>query len=167
MKTAAATTTHTAEQCAGECSQPGRPSRASQWFCRMAYAVVFVLNVQCALSFCIVPDQFMGAYELSGTAGRAAVQGIGIAFLMWNATYPPVIASPQRFRSLAVVVLVQQAIGLVGESLLRASLPVQNGVLAESITRFIWFDGAGLILMAAAFATLAVSSARGARRQRQ
>ncbi len=167
VRAAAATTTHTAEQRAGECSQPGRPNRASQWFCRIAYTVVFVLNVQCALSFCIVPDQFMGAYELSGTAGRAAVQGIGIAFLMWNATYPPVIASPQRFRSLAVVVLVQQAIGLVGESLLRASLPVQNGVLAESITRFIWFDGAGLILMAAALATLAVSSARGARRQRQ
>lgn len=167
MKPAAATIENAAEQRADGGILAGRPSRASLWFCRIAYAIVFILNVQCALSFCLAPDQFMGAYELSGTAGRVAVRGIGIAFLMWNATYPPVIAAPQRFRSLAAVVLAQQTIGLVGESLLRASLPEQNAVLAGSITRFIVFDGAGLVLMAAAFAMLAVSSARAGRRQRR
>lgn len=55
--------------------------------------------------------------------GAAAVQGLGIAFLMWNATYPAVIASPLRFRAVAVIVLVQQAIGLAGESWLRFGCP--------------------------------------------
>lgn len=121
---------------------------------RIAVALVFALNVQCALQFVLWPEAFAGAYELSGVAGEAAVRGLGVAFLMWNATYPAVIASPRRFRALYVVVLVQQAIGLVGETAILLGLPGGHEVLAASILRFIAFDAAGLILMAAAFAWL-------------
>lgn len=121
---------------------------------RIAVAIVFVLNVQCALQFAFWPASFAGAYELSGVAGEAAVRGLGVAFLMWNATYPAVIASPRRFRALYVVVLVQQAIGLVGESAILLGLPAGHDVLAASILRFIAFDAAGLIVVAAAFAWL-------------
>ena len=73
---------------------------------------------------------------------------------MWNATYPAVIASPLRFRAVAVIVLVQQAIGLAGESWLRFGLPAGHAALSASIERFILFDAAGLVLMAAAFGWL-------------
>ena len=123
--------------------------RAAAWAVRLAFAFVFAANVQCALSFVLQPAAFAPAYELSGVAGSVAVQGLGVAFLMWNATYPAVIASPHRFRPLSIVVLVQQAIGLVGESWIRLSLPDGHTVLAANIERFIAFDAFGLVLMAA------------------
>lgn len=131
-----------------------RSARTAAVFVRIAFAIVFVVNVQCAVSFVLQPGAYAPAYELSGTAGAVAVQGLGIAFLMWNATYPAVIASPLRFRAVAVIVLVQQAIGLAGESWLRFGLPAGHAALSASIERFILFDAAGLVLMAAAFGWL-------------
>ena len=115
---------------------------------------VFAINVQCAASFVLWPDAYAPSFEVAGVPGAAAVQGLGIAFLMWNATYPAVIASPLRFRAVAVIVLVQQAIGLAGESWLRFGLPAGHAALSASIERFILFDAAGLVLMAAAFGWL-------------
>ena len=57
-------------------------------------------------------------------------------------------------RAVAVIVLVQQAIGLAGESWLRFGLPAGHAALSASIERFILFDAAGLVLMAAAFGWL-------------
>lgn len=129
-----------------------RSARAAAVLVRIAFAIVFVVNVQCAVSFVLQPDAYAPAYELSGTAGAVAVQGLGIAFLMWNATYPAVIANPRRFRALGAVVLAQQAIGLAGESWIRLSLPDGHAMLAASIERFVAFDAFGLVLMAATFA---------------
>lgn len=124
-------------------------TRAAERAVRVAYALVFALNAQCALLFVLWPDAYASHFELHGAPGAAAVQGLGIAFLMWIATYPAVIASPLRFRALSVVVLVQQAIGLAGELLIRLSLPAGHGLLAASIDRFVAFDAAGLAVMAA------------------
>lgn len=128
-----------------------RQAKASVWAVRIAFAVVFFLNVQCAVQFILWPGSFTGSYELSGVAGEAAVRGLGIAFLMWNCTYPAVIIRPERFKALGVVVLVQQAIGLVGETLLSASLPGGHVILQGGISRFALFDGLGLVLMLATF----------------
>lgn len=125
---------------------------------RVAFAAVFAMNVQCAVQFALWPADFCAAYELSGVAGEAAVRGIGIAFLMWNVTYPAVIVDPERFRALGWVVLVQQLVGLVGESLLLLTLPAGHDVLAASVLRFVVFDGAGLVLMAAAWACALLTS---------
>ncbi|WP_251230975.1 hypothetical protein [Adlercreutzia aquisgranensis] len=149
-------------------SDNGRPPRrrsqaaASQWAVRLAYLLVFAVNVQCALSFAADPQSFVGAYQLqgAGSAGLAAVQGIGVAFLMWNCTYPAVIASPKRFFSLAVVVLVQQAVGLVGETVILLQLPAGYDVLTASVVRFIQFDAFGLVLMGTAFAWMAATNRR-------
>ena len=130
------------------------------WATRVAYAVVFAINVQCALSFVLFPQGFASAYELAGVPGETAVRGIGVAFLMWNATYPAFIVNPRRFRALGVVVLVQQLIGLVGETFILAGLPTGHEALAGSILRFIAFDGVGLLVMAAAFAWLAIEMRR-------
>lgn len=143
--------------------------KAAEWFARVAFAAVFVVNVMCAVQFVVEPAAFAGAYELAdaGVAGEAAVRGIGIAFLMWNATYPAFIVAPSRFRVLGWVILAQQAIGLVGESLLLAGLPAGHDVLAASVVRFIAFDGAGLVLMGVAFACMLVSRKAGRLPQRQ
>ena len=132
---------------------PVRVRRAA-WLARAAFLLVFAINVQCAASFVLWPDAYAPSFEVAGVPGAAAVQGLGIAFLMWNATYPAVIASPLRFRAVAVIVLVQQAIGLAGESWLRFGLPAGHAALSASIERFILFDAAGLVLMAAAFGWL-------------
>lgn len=121
---------------------------------RIAVAFVFVVNVQCALSFVIDPSAYAPAYELTGVAGDVAVRGLGIAFLMWNVTYPAVIINPRRFRVLYGVVLIQQIVGLVGESWIFMTLPAGHALLEASIGRFITFDAFGLVVMGAAFIAL-------------
>jgi hypothetical protein len=137
--------------------------RKAAWLARIAVFVVFALNVMCAIQFIAEPLRYAAAYGLPTTAESGAmVAGLGVAFLMWNATYPAVIFSPRRFRALYVVVLIQQAIGLVGESCIWANLIGQglgNGLMAAGIMRFVIFDAAGLVIMLAAFIAL-VRSAR-------
>ena len=122
------------------------------WIARVLVAIVFFINVQCALQFVIWPDAYVGAYQLEGASAEAIVRSFGICFLMWNATYPPVIARPTRYRVLFGVMIAQQVIGLVGESLLYTTLGPALPILASSVMRFIIFDGAGLVLLAIAFA---------------
>ena len=121
------------------------------WLTRVFVLAVFAVNVYCALAFILFPENYLHAYELSGAAGMAAIQGIGVAFLMWNVTYPPVIVHPDRFRVLFIIVLVQQVVGLVGEAFILLTLPEGHGVLAGSIMRFIAFDAGGLVLLAVGF----------------
>lgn len=129
------------------------------WACRVCFALVFVVNIQCAFSYVFTPESFTGGFQLSGVEGMVAVQGIGVAFLMWNATYPAFIVSPQRFRALGVIILFQQVIGLIGESAIYLSLPeFGHAQLAHSIMRFIVFDAAGLVLMALSFIALCLVS---------
>ena len=123
-----------------------------EWIARLLVLVVFVVNVQCALQFVLWPWDYVGAYQLEGASAEAVVRSIGICFLMWNTTYPPVIVRPERYRMLFGVVIAQQLVGLVGESLLYLSLGPELPILASSVMRFIVFDGAGLVLLAVAFA---------------
>ncbi|MCI9128869.1 MAG: hypothetical protein HFJ65_00910 [Eggerthellaceae bacterium] len=127
-------------------------SRTTANIARVCYAIVFGWNVLCAFQFAFAPEAFAGAYQLEGVAAETAVRGIGVAFLMWNATYPAFLVSPERFKALGVVILVQQVIGLVGEVLIWCSLPQGYELLASSIMRFVAFDGAGLILMGISYA---------------
>lgn len=141
------------------CPQP-TVYKAVLWATRVAVLAVFLMNVQCAVQFIVWPDAFAPAYELSGVAGNIAVQGLGVAFLMWNATYPPVIVDPVKHRPLFAVVLAQQTIGFIGESAILASIPAGHDLLASSIARFVAFDGAGLVAMAAAYVALSLFSKR-------
>lgn len=138
-------------------SAPDKRVRSAVVAMRVSYSAVFCLNVMCALQFILAPGRYAGAYELGGVAGLAAVQGMGVAFLMWNATYPVVIAHPLRFKPVAVIVVAQQAIGLLGESWIYATLPAGHEILAGSIMRFIGFDAAGLIMMGAALVLLSAT----------
>lgn len=144
-----------------------RSVRVSIWTCRVCFAIVFVVNVQCALGYAINPAVFMAGFQLGDFQGAVAVQGLGIAFLMWNATYPAFIVNPQRFKVLGVVILIQQVIGLIGESAIYFSLPAAGfAQLAQSIERFIAFDALGLVLMAASFCIMCLVAKKRDRTKR-
>lgn len=121
------------------------------WVSRAAVCLVFLINIGCALGFILFPENYLGSYELSGVAGTAALQGLGIAFIMWNATYPVVIYNPVRFNAVFIIILVQQTLGLVGESWLLTTIEAGHEVLTSGIVRFIVFDAAGLVLMLGAY----------------
>jgi hypothetical protein len=121
------------------------------WIARVLVALVFVINVQCALQFILWPGAYTAAYQVEGSSAEAMVRTVGICFLMWNATYPPVIVHPDKYRVLFGVVIAQQVIGLVGESLLFTTLTPDLAILASSVIRFIIFDAAGLAALTVAF----------------
>lgn len=131
---------------------------------RLVFACVFAVNVHCALSFLLTPESFVAGFMLqdAGQVGRTAVAGLGIAFLMWNATYPMFIAFPARYPVLGWIVLAQQAIGLLGETYLYICSSAAGALepLRASILRFMVFDGAGLAAMGAAFAWFLSASAK-------
>lgn len=127
-------------------------TKRRDWIARLLVAVVFFLNVQCAVQFLLWPGSYTGAYQVEGASAEVMVRTVGICFLMWNATYPPVIARPGRYRVLFAVVIAQQLIGLIGETALYFGLGAGLDVLGGSILRFIVFDAAGLVLLAVAFA---------------
>ena len=130
------------------------PSSVSVWAARIVVGGVFIVNVVCALSFIIWPERYVSGFELSGVAGTTTVRGLGILFLMWNATYPPVVLRPARHKTLFAVVLAQQTIGLVGEVWLLLTLPAGHAALSETGRRFIIFDAVGLVLMSIAYIML-------------
>jgi len=134
--------------------------RTSIWLARISAGLVFFFNVTCALQFVIWPARYAGAFELEGIAGRTLVRSIGVLFLMWNATYPLVLWRPDRQRTLLAIVLVQQAIGLAGETWMWVTLPTGHLRLQATGLRFILFDGAGLLLMSLAFGLLVACQRR-------
>ena len=125
--------------------------RLTLWLARLALGVVFFFNITCALAFVVRPSAYMHGFEVSGVAGEALVRGIGILFLMWNTTYPLAISHPWRYRWLFVIVLVQQAIGLAGETWMLLALPPGHDALAATGWRFVAFDSGGLVAMAVMF----------------
>lgn len=131
-----------------------RNANLRAWLARIAVGAVFAVNVQAALAFITDPARYAPGFELAGVAGETAVRGLGVAFLMWNATYPLVIWRPRRYRTLFGVVLAQQTIGVLGESWIRATLPAGHATLASGVERFIVFDTIGLAVMLATFAIL-------------
>ncbi|MBP7692920.1 MAG: hypothetical protein KA764_13440 [Anaerolineales bacterium] len=121
---------------------------------RLAVGLVGAVNVACALAFLFQPERYTAAFEVAGRPGQVMVQALGLAFLMWNATYPPVLWNPERQRALLSVIVAQQALGLAGETWLWWQLPPAHTALAATGLRFILFDGAGLLLLGAARAGL-------------
>lgn len=131
-----------------------------EWVCRICFTIVFIVNIHSAISFIVDPGPYAWNFGLRGDSGHFAVRGLGIAFLMWNATYPVFIALPNLFKVVGGIVLAQQLIGLIGESLLLPYLPHASFLFAASIMRFIEFDAFGLLIMTIAFVLLCVFSYR-------
>jgi hypothetical protein len=131
---------------------PGMSQSASirLWLGRLLIGIVLIWNVQCALIFLLAPATFAPGFELGGAAGAAAVRGMGVLFLMWNVPYAVALWHPVRYRISLYEAVAMQTIGLIGESLILWSLGGAHPVAAGSVTRFIVFDGAGVLLLALA-----------------
>ncbi len=121
------------------------------WLARGLIAIVTAWNLQAALVFILWPERFAPGFELSGVPGAAAVRGTGILFVMWNVPYLVALWHPRKYRLALGIALVMQFIGLAGESLILFTLPDGYALLSASITRFIVFDGSGLILLIGAY----------------
>ena len=121
------------------------------WLARLLIAIVTGWNLQAALVFILWPERFMGGFELTGIPGAAAVRGTGVLFVMWNVPYLVALWHPRKYRLVLGIMLVMQLVGLVGESLILFTLPDRHALLSTSITRFIIFDGSGLILLLGAY----------------
>jgi hypothetical protein len=117
------------------------------WSARLLIGAVLLMNVQCAVLFIIAPADYAPGFELSGAVGEATVRGIGVLFLMWNVPYVIAALNPLKHRLSHYEAIAMQAIGVVGESWVLWRLPTGHPVAAASITRFIIFDGAGLLVL--------------------
>ena len=120
------------------------------WLGRLLIGMVMLWNVQCAVAFLVAPGIYASGFELSGPAGEAMVRGMGVLFLMWNVPYAVALWHPVRQRTSLYEAVAMQTIGLIGESLILVSLRGGHPVAAGSVTRFIAFDGAGVLLLALA-----------------
>ena len=120
------------------------------WAARLLIAVVVGWNLQCALVFLLDPARFAPGFELAGIPGEAAVRGTAVLFVMWNVPYLVALWQPRRQRVSLWEAIIMQAIGVIGESLILAWLPAGHADLHASILRFVAFDAAGLVLLAAA-----------------
>jgi hypothetical protein len=117
---------------------------------RLLVGIVFAWNVQCALAFLIKPEAYAASFELAGAVGLAMIQSVGVLFLMWNVPYAVALWHPLRHKTALYEAVIMQAIGVAGESWILLGLPGANATLQASLTRFIWFDAAGLALLLAA-----------------
>lgn len=116
------------------------------------YAAVFISNMICIIAFLTHPEDFINSYEVNGSNGAvAAIQGFGVTFAMWNVTYPFFIFKPKKDRTLGLVIILQQIVGLAGELFIKHGLPEGLTRLPGAITRFVWFDAGGLVLLIIGF----------------
>ena len=122
---------------------------------RLMYLAVFVSNMICIVAFVFNPASYVYSYQVNGAAGAiAAIEGLGVAFAMWNVTYPFFILNKNDNKALGLAIIVQQAVGLVGELYIQSELGEGLEVLRSSITRFVWFDAGGLVLLIAGYIIL-------------
>jgi hypothetical protein len=121
------------------------------WLARIWIGAVLFFNVQCAVLFLWKPEAFAPSFELAGSTGIGLIRGLGVLFLMWNVPYAVALVNPRKHRISLYEAIAMQAIGLVGETLISLTLPKTHIIVRETLTRFIAFDGSGLIalLMAA------------------
>lgn len=119
---------------------------------RILIGIVFAINIQAGFDFYFNPQKYSAAYELSGIPGEISVAGAGLLFLMWNIPYVFAIWHPVKHNISLIQANLMQFLGVAGESILLFRIPQQeHPVLTNSITRFIIFDGAGLVFLICAF----------------
>ena len=117
------------------------------WVARLLITVVVAWNLECALAFLLNPGLYATSFELIGTPGEAAVRGFAVLFVMWNIPYLVALWNPLRNRLSLWEALAMQSVGVVGESLILLSIPVEHSTLQSSLMRFIFFDAAGVVCL--------------------
>ncbi len=121
------------------------------WGARILVLLVLFSNLTAAVPFVLWPTRYSAAFETQGVAGEVFVRSIGLLFLMWVVPYLPVILAPKRHWVCLSVIVVQQIIGLLGESWMLVKLPPGHVALQLTGTRFVLFDSLGLLLLLVAW----------------
>ncbi|MBN1318039.1 MAG: hypothetical protein JXA42_21330 [Anaerolineales bacterium] len=123
---------------------------------RLAVVSVLVWHLSAAIPFTLHPETFITSFgvEGCGVGGTVMVRGLGVAFLMWQIPYLPVIWHPARQKTCFGCVLGMQVVGLLGELLMLIDLPSGNPALLATGWRFVFFDGTGLLLLGFAYTGL-------------
>jgi hypothetical protein len=129
---------------------------ATLWAARIIVLLVCSWNLTAAIPFVLDPSGHVRSFEVSncGIGGELLVRGLGVAFLMWQVPFLPVIWHPGRNRVCFCCLLGMQAIGLAGEILMLVGLPDGHASLRAIGWRFIALDSAGLVGMGLAYAVL-------------
>jgi hypothetical protein len=117
---------------------------------RVLIGLVLLVNLQCAGVFMIDPAAYMGGFGLEAELGEQMVRAMGLLFLMWNVPYVFALIDPRKYRHSLVEAVIMQAIGLVGETAILLFGGPYAPPIGSTITRFIIFDGIGLVLLAGA-----------------
>jgi hypothetical protein len=120
------------------------------WISRSLIATVVFINLMAAIEFMAQPQVYAPGFELEGEPGAAMIQGMGLLFLMWNVPYLVALLHPAKHFVSLIESVAMQAIGVAGESALLLTLPGSHPQIQSSVTRFILFDGGGLIFLLAA-----------------
>jgi hypothetical protein len=117
------------------------------WVARLLIAVPLFWNLQAAFKFMLNPQLFISSFQLEAVPGRAAIAGYGILFLMWQVPYFFALLHPVQFKISLWQALIMQTIGVVLESILLTTIPLEYALLRGSILRFIIFDAAGVVIL--------------------
>ncbi|MPM56724.1 hypothetical protein SDC9_103538 [bioreactor metagenome] len=132
-------------------SIPSQTHTIAPWVARGLIGLVTFFNLQAAFLFLFNPQAYTPGFELSGAAGDAMVQGMGLLFVMWNVPYVFALLDPIRNRRSLLEAVIMQAIGVVGETALLWALPGAHPLIHASVLRFIVFDGSGLVFLLVAW----------------
>jgi hypothetical protein len=117
------------------------------WGTRLLIGAVIAWNLECALVFLLNPGVYVPGFELNGIPGEVAVRGFAVLFVMWNVPYLVALWNPRRHRLSLWEALAMQTIGVIGESLILLSIPIEHSTLHTTILRFIMFDAAGVLCL--------------------
>lgn len=122
------------------------------WRARALIGLVLFFNLQCALVFLWRPGDYVAGFGLGGTAGMGMLRALGLLFVMWNVPYVFACIHPIKHRISLIEALIMQAIGLLGETLILFYGNYGDALIRSTVTRFILFDGFGLLMLLMAFA---------------
>ena len=114
---------------------------------RFLIGIVVFFNLQCGVVFLLFPHDYAPGFELTGVPGMVMVRGLGVLFLMWTIPSLFALSDPLKRRVSLIEAVLMQGIGLAGESLILLSFPAGYTVMRDTATRFIIFDGGGLVLL--------------------
>lgn len=129
---------------------PEKMNKSAVWISRILVAAVTVMNVQAAFQFMLMPQNYAYGFEMTGAAGEAMLQGMGVLFLMWNIPYMFAAYHPVRNFISLVEAVIMQFIGVTGETLILLGMPEGHPLIEASVKRFIIFDGSGLVFLTVA-----------------
>jgi hypothetical protein len=117
------------------------------WISRSLIGLVLFFNLECALLFLWSPQDYAAGFGVQGTAGNLIVRSVGLLFVMWNVPYLVAFLQPVKHRIALIEAVAMQSIGLVGETILYLTLAPGLAAVSSTLSRFIWFDGFGLLCL--------------------